>query len=333
MKKYLKYSRILLVILILIGLGRMIYLSQNGYVLANWSDLRDKSIWMILELLIVPTTLAIFVFILDKFERQEERKLNLDNQRERLLQNYFDALTGLILENGLKESKPNDEVREIARIKTLTTLKRLDTDRKGGLLEFLSETELIQMKNDSYPIISLDRANLAGARLRRAKMEGSRLVLAELEGAHLLWGNLKGANLRFAYLEDANLSDANLEGACLEGAHLEGANLEAAHLEGAVLRRAHMEGANLEDGFLDGVIMTSAHLEGANLRDAYLEGASLIGAHLEGADLEYAHLEGASLEGVEFQNAIMPDGKEYDPEIHTIEYLTGKKDSRGKNEK
>jgi len=213
----------------------MYFLCQKGYVWADWSDLRDKSIWMILDLLIVPITLALFVFILDRFERKAERELNLDNQRERLLQNYFDSLTGLILDKKLKESKINTEIREIARIKTHITLERMDNDRKRVLIDFLSKTELINYIGTIPPIINLKSVNLKGA-------------------------NLKSANLIGADLVGANLENADLTGALLIGAHL-----------------------------------MSAHLVGAHMRDAALN------------------------------NAIMPDGKKYNPEIHTIEYLTGKK--------
>ena len=36
------------------------------------------------------------------------------------------------------------EIREIARVKTLTTLKSLDGDRKGALLQFLNTTGLLK---------------------------------------------------------------------------------------------------------------------------------------------------------------------------------------------
>jgi len=68
-------------------------------------------------LLIIPITLAVIAIVVEFIERKTDRELNIDNQRERLIQNYFDFVSKLILENDLKISEPNDEVREIARLK------------------------------------------------------------------------------------------------------------------------------------------------------------------------------------------------------------------------
>lgn len=330
MKKHLKYWWILLIVFILVGIGRMIYLPQNGYVWADWDDLRDKSIWMILELVLVPITLAIFIYFLDRFERQAERDLNLDNQRERLLQNFFDSMTDLILSENLKGSKEDDEVREIARIKTLTTLKRLDCDRRSSLLEFLYETELIQERNNTKIIIGLNDANLEGINLYSADLYGANLKNSHLKGAQLEMAVLTGANLENSHLEGANLKHAYMDNVLLDNAHLENANLEKAHLKGAFICTAHLENSCMIDAHLDGAHLDNAHLECAILKSADLKDTHLEGAHLEGAVLDKANLIGAYLDfsyldGTKFDNATMPDGKKYNPENHTIEYLTGKK--------
>jgi len=117
-------------------------LCKKGYVWADWTDFENKKLWQILELIIIPLILAITLFILDRFERKADREINLDNQRERLLQNYFDAMTSLILDNNLMKSNEH-EIQEIARVKTLTTLKSLDGVRKGELIIFLKRTGLL----------------------------------------------------------------------------------------------------------------------------------------------------------------------------------------------
>jgi CheY-like chemotaxis protein len=115
-----------------------------------------------------------------------------------------------------------EEVRKIARVRTLTVLQRLDAERKGSVLRFLYESSLID--NDKRII------DLAGADLNRAALSG-----ANLSGA-----NLSGAVLRLVRLEGADLSGANLSGANLEGAGMSGASLEGANLEGANLSEAEV---------------------------------------------------------------------------------------------
>jgi uncharacterized protein YjbI with pentapeptide repeats len=277
----------------------MIVLYQKGYLWANWSDLRDKSIWMILDLLIVPLSLATFIFILDKLERNEERKLNLDNQRERLIQNYISDITGLILENKLKESKRSSDVEKIAHFKTLATLKRLDIDRKNLLMEFIHDTYLIQGEHD-HPKISLQDANL--------------------EDVDPNWFHLHSSVFFRANLKRAIMAGCNLVHAKMSGANLEKANFMDSTLHCALLVKANMKNANLERATLSEANILGACLKKANLGNANLDDATLTESNMKGAKMK-----GAQIDGTKFKDTTMPDGKNYDPEIHTIEYLTGRK--------
>jgi len=107
----------------------MLYLRSIGYVWIG-SGFEGKTWWDILELLIIPIILAVIAIVVEIIERKTDRELNIDNQRERLIQNYFDFVSKLILENDHKNSEPNDEVREIARIKTLTILTNIDKKKQ-----------------------------------------------------------------------------------------------------------------------------------------------------------------------------------------------------------
>lgn len=182
-----------------------------------------KTLWDLLQLLIVPVVLAIGGFWLNQIQKSREektteqqakteREIAEDNQRERALQEYIDKISELLLEKDLRESQPEDEVRTIARVRTLTVLPRLDGDRKRSVLLFLHESGLID-RNRS--IIDLD-----GADLRNTDLSG-----ADLDGADLGKANLSKADLVSANLSNADLSHTNLEGAFLIGANRNGADL------------------------------------------------------------------------------------------------------------
>ena len=150
-----------------------------------------------------------------------EREITHDNQRETSLQAYIDKMSDLLLEKHLRESKPEDEVRTIARVRTLTVLPRLDPTRKGSVLPFLREAGLIYNGRDRS-IINLYGASLVGANLQNIILQN-----VDLGGA-----NLQRANLQDANLEGADMQVANLRGADLQGAILVGANLQKASLVG-----------------------------------------------------------------------------------------------------
>src|SRR5260370_8335398 len=113
-------------------------------------------------------------------------------------------MSGLLLEKDhpFRESAPEDEVRKIARVRTLTVLPRLDKERKRSVLQFLHESGLI---DKGMKIIDLDGADLNGANLILADLGG-----ADLNGANLILADLGGADLHKAILHEANLLKTNL---------------------------------------------------------------------------------------------------------------------------
>jgi uncharacterized protein YjbI with pentapeptide repeats len=221
----------------------------------------------------------------------------LEDRRTRAaaLQAYLDRMGNLLGEKGVRKA---DE-RALARAHTLAVLEGLDPKRKGVVVQFLRESNLIPREVSSEQDKVVD---LSGANLRDAELFGLNLREAGLDGAFL-----ERADLRKAHLPDANLGGTRLYGANLTGANLSGASLWNAQLQSRP--DLHMEAANLSGANLSG-----ANLSGANLSGANLSGAGLSGAYKLKNDLspelvtnEELKEQAASLEG-----ATMPDGQKYE---------------------
>src|SRR5215203_6209855 len=174
----------------------------------------------------------------------------------------------------LRKSEDGDEVRILARTRTLTVLRRLDSGRKRSVLDFLYEARLIQKPQ---PIIQLGSPD-------------QEYNVADLSGAEL-----RDADLSLADLSNVTLRDANLSGADLQNANLSGADLSSANLQDANLRAANLFNANLVGAYLP-----EATLEYAELRYANVEGAREVNA-------EQLEEQSSSLEG-----ATMPNGQKYE---------------------
>jgi len=250
------------------------------YTPPNSNFQREKTLYDWLQLAIIPLVLAFGVWWLNRLQQERDQKLAnqraqiereaaekraqaerdvaLDNQREAALQDYIDNLSELLLHEKLRESGGNDEVRTVARVRTLTVLSRLDGRRKGIVVQFLHESGLIYK---DIKIIDLSQADLTGASLFSAYLQEASLSRANLHGADLSDANLHGADLTGAYLRAADLSRTNLSGADLSYAGLNFARLRAADLHGANLRGAFditneelekeaksLEGATMPDG-------------------------------------------------------------------------------------
>jgi hypothetical protein len=157
---------------------------------------------------------------------------NKDNQRETALQAYIDKISELLLANRLSDSEENEEVRKIARVRTLTVLRSLDAERKGSVLQFLYESRLIEKGKN---IIDLQGADLSDANLFKANLANANLTAA----------NLTNANLTNAKLTVANLTNANLASATLTNTNLASADLARANLASADLTNADLTNANL----------------------------------------------------------------------------------------
>jgi len=212
-------------------------LSAQTKVITTAQSQPGKTLWDWLQLLIIPLILAAGALLFNFTNSHTERQIALDNQRETALQAYIDKMSELLLKEHLVERRADgklkpeyDEVRKIARVRTLRVLPRLDKERKRNVIQFLHESHLI---NKDDPIIDLTEADL-----RKASLDE-----AELEGANLSGAKLMGANLSKAKLMNANLDDARLKGARLMKADLSGANLDGADLTRAVITEEQLKEA------------------------------------------------------------------------------------------
>jgi uncharacterized protein YjbI with pentapeptide repeats len=267
-------------IILIVAIGLIIVGYRFDWTGFNGKSKSGKTLWDWMQLLFIPVVLAVAGFWFNHRERkaaelraenerkaaelrssaereieqqraQTERDIAEDNQRESSLQAYINEMSELLLEKQLRESQPEDEVRKIARVRTLTVLPRLNANRKRFVLQFLYEADLID-KNKR--IIEL---------FVRANLRGMTLV---------------GANLEKAYLTEADLERAKLDRANLAGAYFGWANLTRANLCDAILHKVYLARANLCDASMERADLREADLWGANLSNADLRGVNLNGA-------------------------------------------------------
>jgi Pentapeptide repeats (8 copies) len=213
--------------------GVLVLLIFVGYNL-TWTGFLHKTLWDWLQLLIIPLVLAVAALLFNRATSRTEQKIASDKQREDLLQAYLDHMEELLLEKQLGTSAP-EAVRNIARVRTVTTFSRLDSERKGRVLHFLYESELIMKGNK---IVDLSYADLRNANLvqfdkSEADLSRTDLSGAKLQGAKFIGTDLSGAKLQGANLNGADLSRANLNGAL--GVTAEELEKQAASLTGATL--------------------------------------------------------------------------------------------------
>jgi hypothetical protein len=183
------FAVVILLVLLLVGIvsanifGYLYGYSWVGVV--NYKTGEIKTLWDWMELLLIPFVLAIGAFLFNKSEKTHERKIaEQQRENERVLaskqakseeeiaenrqqqiaiESYFDKMTDLLLDKGLRISEEKDEVRTIARTITLTLLRGLNGNRRGQVVQFLYEAGLIV---GDTPIVNLSHADLREIDLR-----------------------------------------------------------------------------------------------------------------------------------------------------------------------
>jgi hypothetical protein len=208
----------------------------------------DITLWDWIKLLVVPAAIAGVGLWFNR--QQQERQREAENERTRadVLQAYLEKIGQLLLDKDrpLSQAVKGADVSTLARSLTLTALSQLDGRRKGTLIEFLSEAELIQgdprivragtgERHDVRgPAIELTSADLSGMVLTSDDADLTYVMLGE---ASLRRAYMRGANLSNAVLFNTDLSDADLRWADLSDA--KGTNKEqlgqAKSLEGAIM--------------------------------------------------------------------------------------------------
>ncbi len=110
----------------------------------------------------------------------------------------------------LRNSQPDDEVRNVAQARTMSILPRLDATRVSYVISFLREAGLIKSPQG---VVNFGQVNLP-----QVDWTGTDLSKVDLSGA-----NLRGARLTRANLREAKLCNTLFWGAGLSGADLSGA--------------------------------------------------------------------------------------------------------------
>jgi uncharacterized protein YjbI with pentapeptide repeats len=253
----------------------------------------DKTLWDLLQLLVVPLVLVGIglLFELQQAEREARRSeaeqyLAEQRAQDEALQAYLDQMSQLILDRKLLEAEPGTPVHTLAQARTSTAILRLDAEHNESVTRFLIESKLAVRSEASARLLS--EITLS----HDATLSQAFLPLADLRDADLSGVELSGANLINADLSGADLSNANLVWTNLKHADLSHADLSDANLYEADLSEADLSGAKLSDA-----ILINADLSGANLRDA----RGVTEEQLEELEEQAQTLEGAT----------MPDGSEH----------------------
>lgn len=279
-----------------------------------------RTAWDWLQLLIVPFVLALAAFGLNLAQSDRDRRAADDRAREDTLRTYIQQMSDLITDHGLRTKPrvqrlddPPTSAQVLARTLTLAALRQLDPVRRGLVVQFLAESDLIMVspkptRNPEVPKVILARADLRGVVMPRLR---GRVDLPDERPADLPEEpppRLSGR--RVAVFELADLRDADFHGLFLDG---------------AIFNSADLRGANFTDAFINGADFSLACLSGARFINARAgtksavvpsrparfygtegQGVDFTGADLTDVDLSSSQLTQVKIVGADGRRANIP---------------------------
>ena len=260
----------------------------KGYEWRDFTGFKDKTIWDILELFIIPISLLLFGYYLERFQSEFNRDIAKDSQRERLLQEYYGLVSEYIYRYKIFELTEGNKILLTLEGITQSILSNLDVKRKEILIKFLSDIGIIRRIEHSEPIVRLNSIDLSDVFLPLINLKGTTIYHSKFHNGNLLGGNLSEAfllgnefnnsdlrqanftksNLNITNFENANLENAKLTGASLKGAILDNANLKGVEISNAKFVRASLKSVNLRSVWVYEIAMPRVYLSGTNLEDA-----------------------------------------------------------------
>ncbi|MBE9062232.1 hypothetical protein [cf. Phormidesmis sp. LEGE 11477] len=140
------------------------------------SGVLGKTSWEWMELLLIPSFLAVGAFYLEnQIERRQERIAD-ERIKQETLTSYFEQMKELLLSENLRESSVDSEVCSVARALTTTTVRELGSEHNALLVSFLQESNLSR-RLEATEVKSLPL--LTGLDLRRTDLSGADLSDAD----------------------------------------------------------------------------------------------------------------------------------------------------------
>jgi uncharacterized protein YjbI with pentapeptide repeats len=238
----------------------------------KWSGFQKKSFWDWLQLLIIPLMLALGAFYLNSAADFRDYQIAQEQKHQEILTDYFSKMQDLIVETkkskqtpGSKESNSEErlltEFRPTAQALTLSVLEQLDGERKGKVIIYLAESQLITVDNNKpypQPEIKLDGTNLDDIKLGN---NGQRNSLNEKEMTIIDKIKIRNANMKRANLSGFQLLDSELNGSNLENATLENVNFTGSTMIGSRFINGKITDVNFTDVTLGKTIFDNVNLK------------------------------------------------------------------------
>ncbi|CAF1556455.1 unnamed protein product, partial [Didymodactylos carnosus] len=202
----------------------------------------------------------------DNENKKDQNHIHIlgEQQRDTILSNYVRDISQLYLDLDDDENANSKFQSKVAHTMTSATLRQLDPRRRGYLIRYLRELDLLASINltgvdltkivfprsdvsdiyNNYQSIDLSRSILSNATLKQIDLKNSDFAYAVLNDASFALSNCINVNFTYAQLQWTDFSGADVTNATFSYSNLHFSNIRYDQLSKARTLR----GAILPDG-------------------------------------------------------------------------------------
>lgn len=248
-------------------------LNTNGYIYwKEWTGFENKTFWDWLNLIIIPASLLIFGYFIERRDKKETE-----------FQEYINFISNFLRTINITDNSSVNEIRPTVQIKTSMLISKLDNNQKIMLLLFLSSKGIVGSHNQSPPIVSLSSLRLSNISL----------IGIDLSGSNLFSSKIKNSDLRYAKFNYSKIDRANYSGS----------NFANSLFKGGLLSNSSFYFVNLVD-----TKFINSHLSETTFMFSHLNNADFCGASLSLVDFRFCDIRGvdfsnAKLDKINFKFA------------------------------
>lgn len=261
-----------------------------------------KLLWDWLELLIVPIVLTLLGLLFNYTQKRteieiaskkeiHEREIEDDKNQEATLRQYLEQMNDLVFNKGLTSPTPTANVLGIARIITLTTLRRINSERAGVILRYLYEAKLL----DADDL----KVDISGIRLRKIKL-WKQIDKINFQGVEFHESDFTGCEL-----SNCNLNNSKFYRCNFRNANLINSSVEKTEFTMSDLTRANLSGVNGRHTDFSYSILIETKFNNAILQESEFFQTELFRTRFCDADLTSAIFANTILDHVNFIGATM----------------------------
>ena len=248
-KKTIKYILIVLFILLLIVLIKWAAWPSHSPYWTGFGESKmqnginpNKTLWDWLDLLLIPLIITLTGWYISRSEKNNDIAREKEKNQQNIRENYLKIITSLLLEHNLQNSEEGDVVRSVAKAHTTTFLRNADNTRRGIILQFLYESDLIsenpiidllgvKLNSCHFDKIKLINIEITGAYFRecsfvKSNLENSIFCASNFSGSNLSYSNLKNVDFTYCDMIDTEIIGVDLRQAKIEGVDFTNANLK-----------------------------------------------------------------------------------------------------------